>query len=160
MTTEATKDLTAARVALLVPESARDNYRRLFADQAKQTGKDVAAVAADYIAGWRKQEETDPLANTGILADWADSVDDWDVTGDPSPSDVARVKGEINVKMEGYSKFPVDLTDEQKADIDRYRDAVNGELPVVQPTPVDQPEPAPHKPVQASTTTTTAKSGK
>lgn len=120
----------AATIALLVPESARENYRQMLTEQARREDVSLDTVRTRQIEAWRTEAETNPLAATGPLADWLESVTAEDlVSGDLDPSAVARVKGVLNVKAEGLSKHPVDLTDAEIEEIEAYRDAVNGQSP-------------------------------
>ncbi|WIM97835.1 hypothetical protein ACTOB_001389 [Actinoplanes oblitus] len=66
---------SAARAAMLVPESTRTNYVTEIKRAAVARGISVGAARTEKVKAWRTQHENDPLGGWNVLADWLETAD-------------------------------------------------------------------------------------
>ncbi len=119
------EQVRVARVDLLVPEHARENYTAHVQNLAEQAGISVDEARAEQVRVWREQHATSPLEGFGVLADWLEGANlDEPVRRreqhEMDPDVVAHVKAVEAAKHE--RDLPIDeFSDDEQAEILRYR---------------------------------------
>lgn len=117
------KKARVARAQIHVPQSARDNYTEVIKRDAVAKRISLDDAQAQQLAAWRAQHEVDPLAGTGVLADWLQDADLSDSFG-ADPAEVSRAIALQNAKMDPVHEGSALLTDADKAEVVAHRDAV------------------------------------
>lgn len=113
----------AARAAMLVPQSTRDNYIEQVRRAAVARGISVEAARAEQVKNWRASHEGDALAGWNVLADWLESADLG--TGPVvDPADAAKVRALESAKRDPANPQAavLDMSDaEVRGEVDQAR---------------------------------------
>jgi len=142
--TAAPVDTKAARVTMLVPAHARENYAAMVAHHAAAAGVTVDEARAEQVRVWREQHTADAAQGFDVLADWLEDAD----LDDPAlysqrvdPEVEARVRAVQAAKADFNA--PVDgLTEAEQAEVAAYRAAVKDRHTEQLPGAVDESESA------------------
>lgn len=114
---------SAARAAMLVPQSTRDNYIEQVRRAAVARGISLEEARTQQVKNWRASHEGDALAGWNVLADWLESAD---LGGGPvvDPADAAKVRALESAKRDpGNPQAAVlDMSDtEVRDEVDQAR---------------------------------------
>jgi hypothetical protein len=89
----------AARTAMLVPDSTRDNYVSQIRRAAVARGIGLEAARGQQVKNWRTQHEADPRGGWNVLADWLQDAD-LGVGNEVSAADAAKVRALESAKRD------------------------------------------------------------
>lgn len=137
-------DTKAARVTMLVPAHARENYAAMVAHHAATAGVTVDEARTEQVALWRNQHAADAAQGYDVLADWLEDAD----LDDPAlysqrvdPDAEARVRAVQAAKADDTA--PVDgLTEAEVGEVLAHRAATKDRNSEQLPGPVDEPDSA------------------
>ncbi|GAA2681750.1 hypothetical protein [Actinoplanes palleronii] len=124
---------SAAQVAMLVPQSTRDNYVEQIRRAAVARGITLAAARSEKVKAWRIQHEATPLDGYNVLADWLEGAD-LGISESVDPAEAAKVRALESAKRDPQAPQSVlDLSDaELRKEIDAARSAqVSAGAPVI-----------------------------
>src|SRR5258707_12892014 len=106
--TAAPVDTKAARVTMLVPAHARENYAAMVAHHAAAAGVTVDEARAEQGRVWREQHTADAAQGFDVLADWLEDADldapaPYSQRGDPEAAGrvrtVTTAKADLNAPV-------------------------------------------------------------
>lgn len=131
---------TAARVAMLVPESTRTNYVDAVRRSAVARGISLEAARSEKVKGWRAQHENDPANGFDVLADWLESAD-LGASDVVDPAEAAKVRAFETAKRDPSNPQTaiLDLSDAQlRGEIDAARNAAADSASAL--APIEKPD--------------------
>lgn len=89
----------AARAAMLIPDSTRENYVTVIRRAAVARGISLDAARSQQLENWRRQHEAEPMGGWNVLADWLEKAD-LDAGLDIDPAEAAKVRALESAKRD------------------------------------------------------------
>lgn len=142
----------AARAAMLVPQTTRDNYVTEVRRAAVARGITVEAARDQQVKAWRTQHDNDPLAGWNVLADWLEDAGLGPAADAVSAADAAKVRALESAKRDPANPLNgiLNMSDEEvRKEVDASLAATSEQTSNLAPVTTDKGEEIPAARVDA-----------